>query len=119
MPKGAFTPSLLGSGVSRSAQIPTGWEVVLDLASRLARAAGEDCKGEAAADWYKNEYGDSPDYSRLLDELAGTPAERQQLLRGYLNRQKRKPSEALSHPRRRTVLLQNSSKPARSGGFDH
>ena len=38
---------LLGSGVSRSAQIPTGWEVVLDLASRLAAASGEHCKGES------------------------------------------------------------------------
>src|ERR1700730_11255609 len=74
---------LLGSGVSRSAQIPTGWEVVLDLASRLAAVSGEDCKGEAAASWYKTKCDESPDYSRLLDVLAATQAERQQLLRGY------------------------------------
>jgi hypothetical protein len=74
---------LLGSGVSRSAQIPTGWEVVLDLASRLATVSGEPCYGEAAAAWYKTKYGEPPDYSRLLDALAATPAERQQLLRGY------------------------------------
>src|SRR5688572_24055288 len=35
---------LLGSGLSRSAQVPTGWEDVLDLARRLA-----DEDGEAAA----------------------------------------------------------------------
>jgi hypothetical protein len=64
---------LLGSGVSRSAQIPTGWEVVLDLASRLAATSGESCRGEAAAEWYKTKYGEPPDYSRLLDALAATP----------------------------------------------
>jgi hypothetical protein len=31
---------LLGSGVSRSAGIPTSWEVMTDLAFRVARAAG-------------------------------------------------------------------------------
>jgi hypothetical protein len=71
---------LLGSGVSRSAGVPTGWEVVLDLASRLARLSGEECVGEAAASWYTIKYGERPDYSRLLDALAATPAERQQLL---------------------------------------
>src|SRR6266436_1579843 len=35
---------LLGSGVSRSAAIPTGWEVVLDLIRRLAHLLGEDCE---------------------------------------------------------------------------
>src|ERR1700758_2332974 len=74
---------LLGSGVSRSAQIPTGWEVVLDLASRLATASGEECRGEAAATWYQTKYGAPPDYSRLLDALAAPAAERQQLLRDY------------------------------------
>ena len=74
---------LLGSGVSRSAQIPTGWEVVLDLASRLATVSGEDCKAEAAASWYKNKYGEPPDYSQLLDALAETPAERQLWLKAY------------------------------------
>ena len=33
---------LLGSGVSRSAGMPTGWEVVLDLLRRLAAVAGEE-----------------------------------------------------------------------------
>jgi hypothetical protein len=31
---------LLGSGVSRAAQIPTGWEVVLDLVEKLAHLQG-------------------------------------------------------------------------------
>jgi len=37
---------LFGSGVSRSASIPTGWEVVLDLIRRTAAAKAEEA-GEA------------------------------------------------------------------------
>ena len=32
---------LLGSGVSRAAKIPTGWEITLDLIRRLAALSGE------------------------------------------------------------------------------
>ena len=40
---------LLGSGISRSAGIPTGWEVVLDLIRKLARAQGADCEPDPEA----------------------------------------------------------------------
>jgi hypothetical protein len=74
---------LLGSGVSRSAQIPTGWEITIDFVRKLAEVAGESC-GTDPALWYRERYGKEPDYSDLLDALAKTPAERQQLLRAYL-----------------------------------
>jgi SIR2-like domain len=89
---------LLGSGVSRSAQIPTGWEVVLDLASRLAAGSGERCEGEAAASWYKTKYGELPDYSRLLDDLAATPTERQQLLRDYFEPTEEEAEQGIKTP---------------------
>jgi hypothetical protein len=73
---------LLGSGVSRAARIPTGWEVVLDLVRKLAIAQGADCEPDPAA-WYAAQYGVQPGYSQLLDALAKTPTERQQILRGY------------------------------------
>lgn len=73
---------LLGSGVSRAARIPTGWEVVLDLIRKLASAQGADCEPDPAA-WYEAQYGSQPGYSQLLDALAKTPSERQQILRGY------------------------------------
>ena len=38
---GAYA-ALIGSGVSVSAGIPTGWQVVLDLISKVARVLGED-----------------------------------------------------------------------------
>lgn len=73
---------LLGSGVSRAARIPTGWEVVLDLVKKLAVAQDADCEPDPAA-WFQAQYGEEPGYSRLLDALAKTPAERAQILRAY------------------------------------
>ena len=73
---------LLGSGVSRSAQIPTGWEITLDLIRKLAVASGESAEPSPET-WFEEKYGEPPDYSKLLNELAKTPAERQQLLRPY------------------------------------
>lgn len=73
---------LLGSGVSRSAGIPTGWEVTMDLTRKVAELQGEDPNPDPER-WYVDKYGMRPDYSRLLLEVAGFPAERQALLRGF------------------------------------
>ncbi len=45
--KGVFA-LLLGSGISRSAQIPTGWDIVLDLIRRLATAEGKTVSDDPA-----------------------------------------------------------------------
>lgn len=73
---------LLGSGVSRAARIPTGWEITLDLIGRLAVAKKADCGGDPAG-WYRTTFSHEPDYSDLLQQLGRSPEERQQLLRGY------------------------------------
>lgn len=73
---------LLGSGVSRSAGMPTGWEVTLDLIRKLAHLTDANCEPNPET-WYHQEFEVSPDYSDLLEALAKTPAERQQLLRQY------------------------------------
>ena len=85
---------LLGSGVSRAAKIPTGWEVTLDLIRKLAKLCGEVCEPDPEL-WYQEKFGRSANYSKLLDELAKMPAERQQLLRPYFepNDQEREEGE--------------------------
>ncbi|MCU1019227.1 SIR2 family protein [Stenotrophomonas maltophilia] len=88
---------LVGSGVSRSAQIPTGWEITIDFVRKLAEVAGENC-GTDPALWYRGRYGKEPDYSDLLDALAKTPAERQQLLRAYLEPSEEERAEGLKAP---------------------
>ena len=73
---------LVGSGISRAAKIPTGWEITLDLVRKLATLQGETAEPGPEA-WYREKFGTEPDYSDLLENLARTPAERQQLLRSY------------------------------------
>lgn len=73
---------LLGSGISRSAAIPTGWEVTIDLIRKIAAAKQVDCGPDPAA-WYQAECGAEPDYSDLLEQLARTPAERTNALAAY------------------------------------
>ena len=41
---------LLGSGVSRSAGMPTGWEIVVELIRKLAALKGEDCTEMSVAE---------------------------------------------------------------------
>lgn len=73
---------LVGSGVSRGAEIPTGWEVIEDLIRKLAEADGED-PGPEPAEWYRDEYGDEPRYDDLLEQLAPSKEDRQALLKSY------------------------------------
>ena len=73
---------LLGAGVSATSGIPTGWGIIVDLVMRVARSLGED-PGDDPAAWYQARYGEEPDYSKLLDEVARTPTERARLLRSY------------------------------------
>ena len=73
---------LLGSGVSRSSAIPTGWEVAVDLIRKLAKLKGESCDPDPEA-WYRTLTGCEPDYSDILDQLTKSSAERGLLLRSY------------------------------------
>jgi hypothetical protein len=73
---------LLGSGVSRAASIPTGWEITLNLIRKYACACGEDCEPDPVA-WFAAKHDKSPDYSSLLEKIAKLPAERSQLLQTY------------------------------------
>ena len=89
---------LLGSGISRAASIPTGWEIILDLTRQLAALEKEDC-GESPETWYLEKYKEEPDYSKLLEHLAKTPDARNNLLKKYFepidgDETARKPTDA-------------------------
>ena len=62
--KGVFA-ALLGSGLSRAAGIPTGWEITLNLIRRVALAQGIEDQADWT-EWYRNTTGQDPDYSVLL-----------------------------------------------------
>jgi len=79
--KGAYA-LLLGSGVSRSANIPSGWEVEEELIKKLG--AIKDIKDQANwHNWYKETYQQSASYSSLLGEIVNTPTERVQLMKSF------------------------------------
>ncbi|MCI0844190.1 MAG: tetratricopeptide repeat protein [Chloroflexi bacterium] len=79
--KGAYAV-LLGSGVSAAAGIPTGWQIVSDLVTKVAQLEGADVAGDPIG-WYKQRYGAEPEYSGLLNSIASSPTERSLLLRSY------------------------------------
>jgi hypothetical protein len=88
---------LLGSGISRPAGIPTGWEVVLDLINRIASMHGENCEPDPTA-WYKDKFGEDPEYSKILDAIAKSPTERSQLLKGYFEPKEEEREQGLKVP---------------------
>ncbi len=62
---------LLGSGISRAAGIPTGFEVVNELVAKLARLEGIS-PDELPLEWYERIHGHPPSYSSLLETIGTT-----------------------------------------------
>ena len=56
---------LLRVGVPRTAGVPTGWEVTLDLVAKLADAEEETAPDPKA--WYRERYGRLPNYSEVVN----------------------------------------------------
>lgn len=80
--KGVFAV-LLGSGLSRSADIPTGWEITLDLVRRVAMAQGVEEQSDWGK-WYHEKFGKEANYSSLLGEIGSSPDERRAILHHYI-----------------------------------
>ena len=74
---------LLGSGISRAAHIPTGWEITLDLVRRLALLEGVS-EQVNWADWYHQKFNKEPTYSDLLSLVATTGDQRRAILHSYI-----------------------------------
>jgi hypothetical protein len=72
---------LLGSGVSQSAGVPTGIEVVHSIIREMARALKE--VPENPYEWYREHYGEDPEYSKLLARISQTRTERKGVLQKY------------------------------------
>ena len=113
---------LIGSGVSRGAMIPTGWELTLDFIRKLAKLHEETSDPDPEL-WYREKFKQEANYSDLLDALAKTPAERQQLLRAYFepNYQERKDGEkepTAAHRSIATLAVQGFIKVILTTNFD-
>lgn len=88
---------LLGSGISKSAGIPTGWDVTIDLIRKLAAQNGETCMPDEAT-WFEEKYNEQPNYSTILSKLAVTPTERVNLLRPYFEATEEEKEQHLKEP---------------------
>jgi hypothetical protein len=88
---------LLGSGIFRPAGMPTGWEIVLDLITKLSKIEGDDIGADPCA-WYKSKYGTEPTYSGLLEAVAKSQAERAGLLAGHFEPTEREREQGLKIP---------------------
>ncbi len=59
---------LLGSGLSRTAEIPTGWEITVDLVRQVAEMRGEGGQADYVK-WYRETTSEEPTYSSVVGEL--------------------------------------------------
>jgi len=88
---------LLGSGISRSSGIPTGWDITLDLVKKLAAQQGEG-EPENPESWFKDKYKEELNYSSILSQLVLTPSERVNLLNDYFEPNEEKKENHLKEP---------------------
>ena len=79
--KGAYAV-LLGSGVSRSAHMPSAWDVENSLIEQLAAIQGVSGQDDWHK-WFLGFYGTDADYSSLLANIASTKTERVALMKGF------------------------------------
>lgn len=88
---------LVGSGVSRAAGIPTGWEITKELVERAGVAAGAAPQDDWVQ-WYVNTTGQQPNYSVLLEELASTQTERRAIIQSFLDPSTQELEDGLKTP---------------------
>ena len=73
---------LVGPGLSSAAGIPSGTAIAHNLIRRLAVIEGAQPEPDPET-WYQRRFSEVPDYLKVVQRLATTPAERLNLLRGY------------------------------------
>ena len=88
---------LLGSGVSRGADVLTGWEVVSHLIPQIAAMRNESC-GSDPAQWYRACFGDDPSYSEILKKLGPTASDRKSILKTYFESTEEDREQGLKQP---------------------
>mgnify|MGYP003582241423 CR=1 FL=1 len=104
---------LLGSGVSRSAGIPTGWEIILHQITQLGIIHNEDVGDDPIA-WYKGKFKKDPDYSDILESTTSSAEERINLLKRYFEPTEEEFEEGLKRP---TKAHQAIAKLVKAGIF--
>lgn len=76
---------LIGAGVSIASGVPSAYQVLEDLTSRLAQAGG--ASPDDPIGWFEQTYGEHARYQSVLQRLGRSRVERQRLLRPYFERE--------------------------------
>ena len=100
---------LLGSGISKAAGIPTGWNVTKDLIEKVGVLKNSEAPN-SPFEWYENEFGSPPTYSNLIDHLASTPEERRNLLKSYFEPTEDEKEKGLKVPTKAHKAIANLIK---------
>lgn len=92
---------LLGSGVSRTAGVLTGYDVVTELIRRVAALQGQEEKAALnPRAWFHGTYGRDTSYAELLEQLTTTATERAHLLRSFFEPNEEEREEGRKQPTR-------------------
>ncbi|WJN52529.1 SIR2 family protein [Pseudomonas asiatica] len=100
---------LVGSGVSRSAGIQTGWEITMELVKRWGIATGAGDQDDWLS-WYVAQTSEQPNYSKLLERLAATQTERRAIIQGFLEPNEQEAEDGLKLPTRAHRAIANMVK---------
>lgn len=87
----------LGSGISRSAGIPSGWEIIIDQVEQLALIQKENT-GNDPIKWYMDKFKAEPDYSNILESVTTTAEERVNMLKRYFEPTQTEFEDGLKRP---------------------
>lgn len=101
----------LGSGLSKSAGISTGWDIVIELIERIAAAHKMECS-PTPEEWYKEMFKEEPHYSNLLDRVTQTQDERLNLLRPFFEPTGEEVEQGIRQP---TIAHQKIAKLVKEG----
>ena len=88
---------LLGSGISKKAGVPTGWDIVIDLICKLAIINNEDCSSNPEK-WFQEKYNQEANYSSILSKLAKSQAERMNFLKPYFEATEEEVEQKIKQP---------------------
>ncbi len=88
---------LIGSGLSKAAGVPTGWDITLELVREIAAIEGADASDDPA-DWWTKTKGGEPSYSAVLKALGGTPAERRRIVAARIEPSEAETEQGLKRP---------------------
>ncbi|QNK47579.1 SIR2 family protein [Brevibacterium sp. PAMC23299] len=95
--KGVFAV-FLGSGVSYSAGIKTGWGIVEELCMQLQFIEEGQENTLNPIDWYEKTYGELPRYDVILELLGKTTSERNAILERYFIPTKEEAEDGIKTP---------------------